>query len=344
MISSKNHVMEMPRKVVLGSGILNGIDTIMRELGMKYPVVLCDEITYDIAAKEVIECLGSSFILTGPASYEEVERIKKEISPEADVVVGVGGGTVIDLAKLSSRMKSIPFISVPTTASHDGISSSRASIKTKNQKTSIKALPPLAILADTKVIAGAPYRFLAAGCADLIANYTAVKDWEMASRLKGEYYSEYAAQLSLLSAKLMIKNAGIIKKGSEGSVRKVLKGLISSGIAMSIAGSSRPASGSEHLFSHALDEIAPHPAMHGEQCGVGSIMMMYLHGGKWRAIQRALRTVRAPTNAQELEIEPEYIVNALTVAHKIRDRFTILGSHGLTEDAARSLAKNTGVI
>ena len=55
--------------------------------------------------------------------------------------------------------------------------------------------------------------------------------------------------------------------------------MISSGMAISIAGNSRPASGSEHKFSHALDMIAPKPALHGEQCGVGTIMMMYLHGG-----------------------------------------------------------------
>ncbi len=142
----------------------------------------------------------------------------------------------------------------------------------------------------------------------------------------------------------MVKNASVVKVGDERSVRKVLKGLISSGIAMSIAGSSRPASGSEHLFSHALDAIAPHPAMHGEQCGVGTMMMMYLHGGSWNTIRRALHLVRAPTTAEGLGIEGEYIIEALTSAHTIRDRFTILGTQGLSEDAARSLAQNTGVL
>lgn len=338
------HTMEMPRKVALGSRILEEIPSIVKELGYRYPMVLCDEVTYDIAGRTVTESLGCPHLCIDGATSEEVERVRADLVPETDVVIGVGGGTVIDVAKLASRYRSLPFISVPTAASHDGIASSRASIKAKDQKTSIKALPPVAIIADTSVIVNAPYRFLAAGCADLISNYTAVKDWELAHRLKGEYFSEYAAQLSLLSAKLMIKNASVIREGTESSVRKVLKGLISSGIAMSIAGSSRPASGSEHLFSHALDVIAPHPAMHGEQCGIGSVMMMYLHGGSWRSIRKALKTVNAPTTSEELKISDDHIIEALMTAHKIRDRYTILGDQGLTRDAAESLAKTTGVI
>ncbi len=182
----------------------------------------------------------------------------------------------------------------------------------------------------------------------MISNLTAVKDWRLAHRIKGgEYYSEYAASLSLMSAKMVIKNADIIRLGNEESVRKVVKGLISSGVAMSIAGSSRPASGAEHLFSHALDAIAPpKPALHGEQVGVGTIIMAYLHGLKWERIRETLKRVGgAPTNAYELGIEPDIIVEALTIAHTIRpERYTILGRDGLTREAAENAAKITGVI
>jgi glycerol-1-phosphate dehydrogenase [NAD(P)+] len=114
---------------------------------------------------------------------------------------------------------------------------------------------------------------------------------------------------------------------------------------MSIAGSSRPCSGSEHLFSHALDLIAPNSSLHGEQCGVGAIMMAYIQGQKWRRIRDKLKAVGAPTNAEELGVDPRHIIHALTKAHTIRkDRFTILGSSGLTERAAERTAKVTGVI
>lgn len=144
---------------------------------------------------------------------------------------------------------------------------------------------------------------------------------------------------------MVIKSADSIKKGLEESARIVVKALISSGIAMSIAGSSRPASGSEHKFSHALDIVAPKPALHGEQCGVGTIMMMYLHGKDWKFIRDTLKKINAPTNAYELGIDPEYIIEALTMAHKIRkERYTILGDRGLTRAAAKRLAEVTGVI
>jgi glycerol-1-phosphate dehydrogenase [NAD(P)+] len=114
---------------------------------------------------------------------------------------------------------------------------------------------------------------------------------------------------------------------------------------MSVAGNTRPASGSEHMFSHMLDKIAPGKSLHGEQCGVGAIMMMYLHGENWEKIRDFLKIIGAPTNARELRIPKKKIVEALVNAQKIRpERYTILGEQGLTEDAAKKLAKITGVI
>jgi glycerol-1-phosphate dehydrogenase [NAD(P)+] len=113
---------------------------------------------------------------------------------------------------------------------------------------------------------------------------------------------------------------------------------------MSIAGSSRPASGSEHKFSHALDAMAPKPALHGEQCGVGTIMMAYLHGGDWQRIRQALQSIGAPVDARGLGVEDRCIIQALLHAKDIRpERYTILGE-GLTKKAAQELAKVTMVI
>ena len=114
---------------------------------------------------------------------------------------------------------------------------------------------------------------------------------------------------------------------------------------MSIAGSSRPCSGSEHLFSHALDQIAPKPALHGEQCGVGAIMMARLHNIDWRRIRETLKKVGAPTTAKELGVKPKHVVKALVRACKIRpDRYTILDERRLNKDSAEKLAKTTSVI
>ena len=143
----------------------------------------------------------------------------------------------------------------------------------------------------------------------------------------------------------MARNSKLIGEGSEEGTRIVVEALISCGVAMSIAGSSRPCSGSEHLFSHALEKVAPGKALHGERCGVGTIMMGYLHKLNWRRLRRVLREVGAPTTAAELGVKPEEIVEALTLAHKIRpERYTILGEKGLARASAEKLAKVTGVI
>ena len=142
-----------------------------------------------------------------------------------------------------------------------------------------------------------------------------------------------------MSAKMITDNVDSIKPGLEESARLVVKTLFSSGMAISIAGSSRPASGSEHTFSHALDKILDKPCLHGEQCGVGTILMMYLYGGD------CLKAVGAPTSAKELGISDENVIDALTMAHTIRpERYTILGDNGISEDAAYELALKTGVI
>jgi glycerol-1-phosphate dehydrogenase [NAD(P)+] len=187
---------------------------------------------------------------------------------------------------------------------------------------------------------------LAAGCGDIVSNLVAVKDWVLARNLRNEYYSSYAAALSEMAAKLVLENAPNIKPRLEESAWFVCKALVSSGVAMSIAGSSRPASGSEHKFSHALDRFAKKPALHGEQVGVGTIMMTYLHNGDWEAGLRPARAGRGPPpTARALGVADEEVLEALVHAHEInKERYTILGDEGLTPDASERLARITKVI
>ncbi len=342
--------MELPREVWMGPRVLEKIVDVCHRLSPgKRSLIIADPQTFKIAGKKIKNSLeGEHFdvhhVIIEQSNMITVDRIRELVRDKVDFLLGVGGGTCIDVAKFASFREKIPFLSIPTAASHDGIASSRASIKGGQKPTSVEAQAPVAIIADTLIIKRAPHRLLAAGCGDMVANYTAVHDWELAHRLKKEPYSEYAAALSRMSAKLVMKNAEVIKQHTEESVRKVVKALISSGVAMSIAGNSRPASGSEHLFSHALDLVAPNPALHGEQCGVGAIMMARLQKGSWEAIRDALRTIGCPIDSNGLGIKPEYIIKALIKAREIRpERCTILGE-GLDKHAAERLARETGVI
>jgi glycerol-1-phosphate dehydrogenase [NAD(P)+] len=280
------------------------------------------------------------------ATVKDVLAVEKEIeSLKPQVVFGVGGGTKIDVAKCSSSSQHVSFISVPTTASHDGIASPFSSIKGFEKPYSATAEAPIAIIADTSIITQAPWRLAVSGCGDVIAKFTAVKDWKLAHKEKNEYYGEYAASLALMSAKLVTQNAEQIRPTNEEGIRVLIEALISCGVAMSIAGSSRPCSGSEHLFSHALDLVEPNHALHGEQCAIGTIIMAYLHGANWKQIRGTLRKMGAPTTAKELCIDKEKIVEALHMAGTIRpNRYTILNKLNLSREACEKAARTTEII
>ena len=264
---------------------------------------------------------------------------------KADFLLAVGGGNKIDICKVTAKDLSIPFVSIPTSVAHDGIASDRASIKSTEGSTSYGAVSPIAIIADTKIINAAPHKYLAAGCADVISNLTAIRDWEIANKRIKEEMSSSAKVIARYAAEEIIINSGTIKFGQEESVWMVLKPIIASGVSMLIAGSSRPTSGSEHLFSHALDKIKPGTALHGMQCGVGSIMMTKLQSGDWKRVRDALKSIGAATTAKDLGFTEEEIIRALVEAKDVRkDRYTILSDKVLTAKSARSLARATGVI
>ena len=344
--------MQLPREVIVGKETLTRVPEVTRRLNLSgSALIIAGAKSYEIAGKTVhalLEPTGMMVdtLLVETASARDILAIEERIkSSKPRVLFAVGGGTKIDAAKLSSARQGVPFISVPTTLSHDGIASPLASIKGLDKPYSVMAQAPLAIIADTNIIAQAPWRSVISGCGDVIAKFTAVKDWQLAYAEKNEYYGEYAASLALMSTKLVIQNAELIQPGNDEGLRVLLEALVSCGVAMSIAGSSRPCSGSEHLFSHALDMLdCPH-AMHGEQCGVGSVLTAYLHNANWQQIRDTLKQIGAPTTACELGVKDEDVVKALEMAATVRpERYTILHKLKLNREACEKVAKTTQVI
>ena len=352
-LRGKGKWMQFPREVLIGHDVLQEIDTVCKQLDLgKKAIIVTGRKTRKIAGESVLEILSDSgyeinLVEVGIINRDNIESVKKRAREDkTEFMLGVGGGKIIDTGKMAAFELHVPFIAVPTIASHDGIASPRASIKDKDQGSpvSIQTHAPLAVVADTAVISSAPYRFTAAGCGDILANYTAVRDWQLADRIRNAEFSSYAAALSEMTANMIMENVNEIRKKDEKSTGTVVKALVSSGVAISIAGSSAPASGSEHKFSHALDMIAEKPALHGEQCGVGTMMMTYLYGDRWQRIREVLIKIGAPTTAKELGVKEEEIVKALTHAHEINPgRYTILGDLGLTYEAAERLALATEV-
>jgi len=348
---TKNKSMEFPRVVDIGHDAIDHVSDICRTLQFgKNGLIVTGEESRKAAGKKVEDLVSVrheiATLLTGNATPENLAAVEKAAKEhKASFLLAVGGGSKIDICKMVSSNLNIPFISIPTSVAHDGIASDRASIKSGKESRSVSAVSPIGIIADTRVINDAPYKYLAAGCADVISNLSALWDWDFANRMLGEEMSSSAVMISRYAAEEIVSNSRIIKPGLEKSVWFVLKPIVASGVSMLIAGSSRPTSGSEHMFSHALDVINPDAALHGQQCGVGAIMMMKLQGGNWERVRDALRNIGAPTTAEELGFTDAEIVKALVMAKDMRrERFTVLGDRGLSEEAAKRVARATGVI
>ncbi len=349
----KSKWIRLPRSVVVGHDVLAQTGAVVSNSHLTgQPLVVTSPTPKQVAGDRVVEELAAigpepETIVVEEATFAAIEMVlDRAAAVDPGYLVGVGGGKAIDIAKMAAEDRSLGFVSVPTAASHDGIVSGRGSVPEGDTRHSVAADPPVAVIADTGVLADAPWRLTTAGCADIISNYTAVRDWKLAHRLKNVRYSRYSGALSQMTAEMLVEHSDSIRPGLDESAWIVVKALVSSGVAMSIAGSSRPASGAEHLFSHQLDRLVPGTALHGHQVGVGSIVTAYLQGGDredWVDVQQALEGIGAPTTAEELGIDEETVIEALTTAHEIRDRYTILGD-GISEAAAREAAEVTGVI
>ena len=342
--------MELPRLIEIGEKNIGDFGKFLNSLNKPKKVSLISGINVQkVLRKKIEKSLKAKKIrfiwhTSKDNQIKSLNKIQKDVKKDnSDLVVGIGGGRSVDIAKLISYNLGKPFVSLPTAASHDGMASPFVSVKS-DLPHSIVASAPMGVFVDIDVIRKAPAKLLASGCGDLIANLIAVKDWQLGHKKKKEYYGRYAANLALMSAKIVMENSSRFAK--EGlDARIIVEGLISAGVASCIAGSSRPCSGAEHLFSHALDKIAPGIGLHGEKCGIGSIMIAKLQGQDWKKIVKTLKDVKAPTTAKQIGLEPDVIIKALTMAQGLRpERYTILKEIKMTEKRARSLAKSTKVI
>lgn len=340
-------IFNFPYRILIEKSVEDKITDMLVELNLgKKCIVFADENVRKIIADKIHEIISRKFEteIIKPESTDKsyLERLSKTVS-RFDFSLAIGGGRTIDTAKYSSYLAGKPWIAFPTILSHDGVVSSRASIESDGMKISVEAREPAAIIADLETIKRAPYRFLASGCGDLISNISAVNDWRIAEKAGKEKYHTLIAELSLLPAKAAINHVKEIKKKSYHGIEIALWGLICSGFAMNLYGSSRPCSGSEHNFSHALDKLEAN-SLHGEQVALGTIISLYLQREDWRQTRNTIRKFSLPTSAEELGISDETAIKALASAKSVRDRYTVLNKYKLAEGGCRKILQKLGII
>ncbi|MGH2978107.1 MAG: iron-containing alcohol dehydrogenase [Solirubrobacterales bacterium] len=278
----------------------------------------------------------------------EVERVAQSEVRGSDVVVAVGGGKTIDVAKSACDSAGLPLIVVPTQLTADGIASPVSVIRaTDGTLHSGHGRLPIAVVVDLDVIAASPPERTRAGLGDLLANQTALVDWRLAAEAGLEEVDDFAALLAQSASDLVYGSAptGLVSGHPESDfLHRLLRGLVLSGLAMEIAGSSRPCSGAEHLISHALDALRPGTAQHGEQVAFGTLVATRLQGGDWMAVRVFMLSAGLVGAASGFGLPAQELIDAVRAAPSMRpDRHTVLSDPACTEaavgDAVRDVVR-----
>ncbi len=249
-----------------------------------------------------------------------------------DAIVAVGGGLAIDYAKYAGFLARLPVIALPTALSNDGFASPGASLKVAGRRVSAPARIPFGVILDTAIIAKSPPRFTFSGIGDLLSKYSAVHDWKLSYWETGENVNDFAVLIALQS----VENLVTFPSKSIGDLDfiKLMAGaLVMSGVAMEVSGSSRPASGSEHLISHAYEKVAERPSMHGLQVGVASIATMWLQEHpKLETVLAVLAETGFLHFVKEHPLDRAAFIEAIRLAPSIKDQYyTILSPPGNVE-------------
>jgi glycerol-1-phosphate dehydrogenase [NAD(P)+] len=282
-----------------------------------------------------LPCAGS-FVVEDATLDVAGELQTRLLGGDYDAVVGIGGGRTIDVAKYAATRAAVPMVAVATSLAHDGICSPVASLVQQGRKGSYGVAMPLAVMVDLDYVHHAPAAMVRAGIGDAISNLSALEDWRLAHDLRGEPMDGLAVALARTAAEAVLHRPDGI--ADDGFLIALAEALILSGMAMSVAGSSRPCSGACHEIAHAMDALYPGVAGHGELAGVGALFSFFLREdeGRFAQVLACLRRHGLPTTPAELGVDAEQFLAALMYAPSTRpDRYTILEYLALDREAMR---------
>lgn len=270
-------------------------------------------------------------------TFAEVDRIAGiATDKECDVIISVGGGRVLDVGKRVGTQLELNYLSIPTAPSNDALASPTAVLKDAEGKSkAIGVNMPIGVLVDLDLMSQAPKPIIAGGIGDLLSNISALKDWKLGQADKQEIIDDFAYLLSETSVETLYGpycKIGTIDVAEPEFLRRLVQGLILSGVSASIAGTSRPFSGGEHEISHAIDALWPKTGMHGHQVGYATLLTEEMRGHDWKPLAEFFKATGVPTKYADFKLSEDQMVQAIQFAPQTRpDRYTILEKLNLTE-------------
>lgn len=347
-------LMRFSSNIIAGLGSIEKLGQSLVEFGVpKNITVLCGKNAFEVTGKHIYNSLSAEKfqldLITDEIEPDVgktdllVEKLKKK-QPEITAVLAIGGGGTIDVAKYLAKSLNQTLVVVPTLLSSDAMATGYSILWDGSRNRAIQTMVPSIIIGDYEILKNQPKRFVAAGTGDMLSKYSALFDWRLGFWLGGDTYNDFAMNVAQSVTELLKKRIADVARMNYIGIETLFLAEVTDGYLMEVSGTTRVAAGSEHLFTFAAETLTE-SGLHGELCGLGTIMMTYLQkkSGKNEVI-KLLEAVGAPTNAAALDMKPETVVKALMIAHKMRSWYTILGSNGLSEGSAERLAKYTGVI
>jgi len=330
----------IPTILKVGKGVLKKIGGYIRSGGMEKAVIYFGNGLVDLFGVEVMESLKEAGVSV--LEYREVDSIRIEdivelafgIDAKAEVIMGIGGGKVIDAAKYAAYLRRLPFFSVPTSASSDGFSSASASLTVNGRRTSVPARLAYGIIADTEVIKSAPVKFLYSGIGDMVSKITALYDWIFEEQAGRSVVNDFAVMIAKKAVNSFVRTP-FESIQDDLFLRELLDSLAMSGIANEIAGSSAPTSGSEHLISHALDKMLEQPQLHGIQVGIATYLMSRVQDHRYQRVDTIFTDTGFWDYVGTLGLDRQDYERAIDLAPSVKpSRYTYLH-----EEKYRDLAK-----
>ncbi len=293
----------------------------------------------DKIAEVITPSLGEARIFRVPdGSVDAAVSLGADLRKGAyEAVIGIGGGKTIDATKYAASLAGIPMVAVATNLSHDGICSPVASLVHDGGKGSFGVPMPLAIMVDLDFVHDAPEALVRSGVGDVVSNLSAIEDWQLGNAERGEPIDGVAVSMARTAAEAVVGRSDSIE--SDGFLTVLAESLILSGMAMVVAGSSRPSSGGDHEILHAVDQLFPGTSNHGEIAGVGAAFCFFLREDARRLDQvtDCLRRHALPVTPGDLGLSVEQFTDAVMLAPSTRPgRYTILEHLRLSETEVKA--------
>lgn len=318
------------------------IEREISDIRKKSIILFTSERIHSLCRKEIDDVskqLKVSIVYVHESSYDIAVEYAKRISIENyHVVIGLGGGKILDTAKYASYVSKVLYLAIPTTLSNDGVASPIAVLLTENGKAkSFGCKSPDGIVIDTEMIKNSPTSTLMAGIGDTVSNFTALFDWKLESKYIGTRANDFAYLLSDTAFNMLL-NSRETDIRSENLITQLAQSIILSGLAMNIAGNSRPCSGSEHLFSHALDEFYNIDSPHGLKVALGSVVSCIFQRRSYSPMLDFLSRFGVSVSPEKLGISKQSFIGAWLKAKSTRpERFTVLDTIELNDEYLNSV-------